>query len=236
MYRVSRKTGKQGTITPAIDGRRADELALIERCRAGEPAAQEELYLRHRRQVGANLYRVLGRRDDLDDLVQEVFVIAFRGLGRFRGEARLSTWLYRICVNVALARIRSRSRRPPPLPLSAAALEGRENVAAPGDPERALAAKQDRERVYRALEEMAPKKRIVLYLHEIEGLDLKEIAFLVEAHPVTVRTRLFYARREFYKLLVDDGSELPGELPRDLGDSGPPPARGTIPPGEEDAS
>src|SRR5690606_31077393 len=113
-------------------------------------------YLRHRRQVGANLYRVLGRRDDLDDLVQEVFVIAFRGLGRFRGEARLSTWLYRICVNVALARIRARSRRPPPLPLSATSLEGRE-AAADDDPERALRAKQDRERVYRALEEMSPK-------------------------------------------------------------------------------
>ena len=51
------------------------------------------------------------------------------------------------------------------------------------------------------------KKRIVLYLHEIEGRDLKEIAYLVDAHPVTVRTRLYYARREFYKLLAEDEEE-----------------------------
>src|SRR5580692_3532511 len=89
-----------------------DEAELIRRCRADERAAHDELYHRFRRQVAGNLYRVLGDRTDLDDLVQEVFVIAFRGLDRFRGDARLSTWLYRICVNVALGRIRTRKRRP----------------------------------------------------------------------------------------------------------------------------
>ncbi len=58
--------------------------------------------------------------------------------------------------------------------------------------------------MYRALQVLAPKKQIVLYLHEIEGLDLKEIAYLVESNPVTVRTRLFYARREFYRALAED--------------------------------
>src|SRR5262245_45857736 len=95
---------------------RLDEAELIRRCRKGERAAFEQLYREHRRMVAANLFRVLGERSDLDDLVQEVFVIAFRGLERFRGDAKLSTWLYRICVNVALGRLRSRSRKPPPLP------------------------------------------------------------------------------------------------------------------------
>src|SRR5262249_22560124 len=75
----------------------------------------------------------------------------------------------------------------------------------PETPERALERQQDRARVYRALDRMAPKKRIVLYLHEIEGLDLKDIAYMVDSNPVTVRTRLFYARREFYQLLAGDG-------------------------------
>ena len=82
------------------------------RCKADDRLAHDELYHRFRRQVAGNLYRVLGDRTDLDDLVQEVFVIAFRGLERFRGDARLSTWLYRICVNVALGKIRTRKRRP----------------------------------------------------------------------------------------------------------------------------
>ena len=146
---------------------------------------------------------MLGDRTDLDDLVQEVFVIAFRGLERFRGDARLSTWLYRICVNVALGRIRTRKRRPAAIgvaDLDAARRSDPSLIERPETPERTLERHQDRERVYRALELLAPKKRIVLYLHEIEGLDLKEIAYLVDSNPVTVRTRLFYARREFYRV------------------------------------
>ena len=72
---------------------------------------------------------------------------------------------------------------------------------------RRLQRRQDQERVYRALEALAPKKRIVLYLHEIEGLDLKEIAYLVDSNPVTVRTRLFYARKEFYRVLTGEPAE-----------------------------
>jgi RNA polymerase sigma-70 factor (ECF subfamily) len=182
----------------------ADEADLIERCRAHQRAAHDELYHRFRRQVAGNLYRVLGDRGDLDDLVQEVFVIAFRGLERFRGDARLSTWLYRICVNVALGRIRTRKRKPPPIgvvDLDSAAIDP-SLTDRPETPERSLERQRDRARVYAALETLAPKKRIVLYLHEIEGLDLKEIAYLVDSNPVTVRTRLFYARREFYDALV----------------------------------
>jgi RNA polymerase sigma-70 factor, ECF subfamily len=184
----------------------AEEADLIERCRRDERAAQDELYHRFRRQVAGNLYRVLGDRTDLDDLVQEVFVIAFRGLERFRGDARLSTWLYRICVNVALGRIRTRKRRPTAYSVQdlEATTPDPSLTERPETPERSLERRQDQERVYRALETLAPKKRVVLYLHEIEGLDLKEIAYLVDSNPVTVRTRLFYARREFYKAIAGE--------------------------------
>jgi RNA polymerase sigma-70 factor (ECF subfamily) len=183
-----------------------DEGELITRCRADERPAQDELYNRYRRQVAANLYRVLGDRTDLEDLVQEVFVIAFRGLERFRGDARLSTWLYRICVNVALGRIRTRKRRPAAFgvdDLDAAAIDP-SMTERPETPDKSLERRQDQERVYAALETLAPKKRIVLYLHEIEGLDLKEIAYIVGSNPVTVRTRLFYARRDFYKVIAGE--------------------------------
>jgi RNA polymerase sigma-70 factor, ECF subfamily len=197
---VKRETGPVAALDPA------DEADLIERCKRDDRAAQDELYHRFRRQVAGNLYRVMGDRSDLDDLVQEVFVIAFRGLERFRGDARLSTWLYRICVNVALGRIRTRRRRPTAIgmtDLDTAAIDP-SLTERPETPERSLQRRQDQERVHRALEMLAPKKRIVLYLHEIEGLDLKEIAYLVDSNPVTVRTRLFYARREFYKVLAGE--------------------------------
>jgi RNA polymerase sigma-70 factor (ECF subfamily) len=202
LLRVKRESGtfSTGALGPA------DEADLIKRCRASERAAQDELYHRFRRQVAGNLYRVLGDRTDLDDLVQEVFVIAFRGLDRFRGDARLSTWLYRICVNVALGRIRTRKRRPTAIGVDNLDLASPDPslVERPETPERSLERRRDQERVYQVLEQLAPKKRVVLYLHEIEGLDLKEIAYLVDSNPVTVRTRLFYARREFYKILAGE--------------------------------
>jgi len=202
--RVKRDTGSLAALDPA------DEADLIQRCRADERAAHDEFYHRFRRQVAGNLYRVLGDRTDLDDLVQEVFVIAFRGMERFRGDSKLSTWLYRICVNVALGRIRTRKRRPAAFGVTDldAAPHDPSLMERPETPERSLERRQDRERVYRALEALAPKKRIVLYLHEIEGMDLKEIAYLVESNPVTVRTRLFYARREFYRVLAGEPAEV----------------------------
>jgi RNA polymerase sigma-70 factor (ECF subfamily) len=177
-----------------------DEVELVTRCRRGERVAFEQLYRAHRRHVAANLYRVLGDRTELDDLVQEVFVIAFRGMERFRGEAKLSTWLYRIAVNVALGRLRARARRPPPVPVEPTA----EEAAVEGTPETLLAQREDVARVYRVLARLAPKKRIVLVLHEIQGLDIKEIAEIVAAPLVTVRTRLHYARKEFYRLIAGD--------------------------------
>jgi RNA polymerase sigma-70 factor (ECF subfamily) len=199
----------------------ADEAELIRRCRAGERAGQDEFYTRFKRTVAATLYRVLGDRTDLDDLVQEVFVIAFRGLDRFRGDARLSTWLYRICVNVALGKIRSRGRKPPPVAVQDldATAQAQTLIDRPETPERALERSRDRARVYRALDQLAPKKRLVLFLHEIEGLDLKDIAYMVDSNPVTVRTRLFYARREFYRVLAADGSgDVAGAMPDDDGE------------------
>lgn len=202
LQRVKRETGPTTALASV------DEADLIERCRAHERAAHDEFYHRFRRQVAGNLYRVIGDRADLDDLVQEVFVIAFRGLERFRGDARLSTWLYRICVNIALGRIRSRKRRPPPIGVAdlEETVSADPNADRPETPQQSLERRRDQETVYRALEHLAPKKRIVLYLHEIEGLDLKEIAYLVDSNPVTVRTRLFYARREFYKVLAGDAA------------------------------
>ena len=200
IVRVTRETGSTAALGPA------DEADLIARCRTDDRTAHEELYHRYRRQVAANLYRVLGDGHELDDLVQDVFVIAFRGLDSFRGDARLSTWLYRICVNVALGRIRTRVRRPPPVAVAEIAdVADLRATDRPETPERALEREQAKARVYRALDQLAPKKRIVLYLHEIEGLDLKDIAYLVDSNAVTVRTRLFYAKREFYKILAEDG-------------------------------
>src|SRR6516164_1541436 len=99
-------TGKLQCMLPADVG--AD---LIASCQRGDKEALGELYRRFRPEVTRNLYRVLGPgRGELEDVLQEVFIEAFRSIGRFRGDSKLSTWLYRVCVNVALQRLRKRKR------------------------------------------------------------------------------------------------------------------------------
>ncbi|MBT8493425.1 MAG: sigma-70 family RNA polymerase sigma factor [Deltaproteobacteria bacterium] len=201
--------GRKNRSTSGADYRER-EAELIERVVRGEREAEMELYRAHRRQVAANLYRVLGHADDLEDLIQEVFIIAFRGLGKFRRDSRLSTWLYRIAVNVALGNIRKRSRRPRTVLVAEA---GERRVADPAlSPYQQVARGQDRELCYRVMEMLAPKKRMVLYLHEIEGKDLKDIAAILGVNPVTIRTRLFYARREFHKLIDSEMQRLDTEV------------------------
>ena len=198
---------------PIVGGRPVEppELRdLIARCQAGERAALGDFYRRYRGEVAKNLQRVLGpssvARGDFEDVLQDVFIEAFRSIRRFRGDSKLSTWLYRVCVNIALQRLRKRKRlaevSPDEVPdkVNGSALAFRSEQT----PERGLDARRRLDAVYRVLDELAPKKRVVFILHEIEGREPKEIAGLVGAPVLTVRTRLHYARKEFYARVAAD--------------------------------
>jgi RNA polymerase sigma-70 factor (ECF subfamily) len=171
-----------------------DEIdGLVERARRGDRHAFSELFRRHVRQVTGLVYRMLGRSPDLEDVVQEVFLQVHRSLGDFRGQAKFSTWLHRVAVNVVLMhRRRARSR-----PFLTSEEPGRD-APAPRDAQPDLALDKERriEAFHRLLERLSDKKREVVLLHEIEGLAPAEIATLVGCPVLTVRTRLFYARKE----------------------------------------
>lgn len=172
---------------------------LIARCQRGEKEALGELYRQYRAEVARNLHRMLGPgRGDLEDVLQEVFIEVFRSIARFRGDAKITTWLYRVCVNVALQRLRKRKRR--------AEVSGDSVGERVTDetPERELDNRRRLDAVYRILDELSPKKRVVFILHEIEGREPKEIAGIVGAPVLTVRTRLHYARKEFYARAAGD--------------------------------
>lgn len=203
----------QASVTGSGDQRSAPELGaaedaeLVRRCREGDEAAFERLFLRHRGSVLALVHRLMGPGPELEDLVQDVFVQVLRTLGTFREEARFSTWLYRVALNVVLMHRRARGRRPrlvaeelaqPPIetgPSAHATLESRRRVAA----------------FYALLERLSEKKRTVFVLHELEGLPPARIAELVQAPVLTVRTRLFYARKELAQLVAAE-PVLAGEL------------------------
>ncbi|MBM4358571.1 MAG: sigma-70 family RNA polymerase sigma factor [Deltaproteobacteria bacterium] len=177
---------------------------LVERVQRGDRAAFAALFRRHAPIVTGIAYRMLGRSPDLEDVVQEVFVQVHRSLGEFRGQAKFSTWLHRVAVNVCLMHRRRARSRPQ---LSSDEFER----DAPADSQRARPDLQvDRERriaaFHRLLERLSEKKREVFVLHEIEGLPPSEIATLVGCPVLTVRTRLFYARKELGEMMRDEPS------------------------------
>ncbi len=184
---------------------------LIGRCQKGEKEALGELYRLYRAEVARNLHRMLGPgRGDLEDVLQEVFIEVFRSIGRFRGDAKITTWLYRVCVNVALQRLRKRKRRAEVSTDNVG--ERAPDIHGAETPERDLDNRRRLDAVYRILDELSPKKRVVFILHEIEGREPKEIAGIVGAPVLTVRTRLHYARKEFYARAASD-ARLDGVAP-----------------------
>jgi RNA polymerase sigma-70 factor (ECF subfamily) len=191
----------------AAEAKAAEDSELVRRCLQGEERAFERLFLRHRVSVTALVHRLLGPSPELEDLVQDVFVQVLRTLSTFRDEARFSTWLYRVALNVVLMHRRSRGRRPR---LVAEELALPAIDAAPS----AQDVLESRRRVatfYQLLERLSEKKRTVFVLHELEGLPPTRIAELVQSPVLTVRTRLFYARRELTQLIAAEPA-LAGEL------------------------
>jgi RNA polymerase sigma-70 factor (ECF subfamily) len=186
-----------------VKARMSDEDKLIERAAADDTAAFRELYNRHRADVARLVYRMLGGRGDLEDVIQEVFVQVHKSLKDFRGQSKLSTWLHRVTVNVVLMHRRAARSRPvfADEPLGEGLVHGAD-VAPDEDAER-----RERVRAFsRLLDRLADKKRIVFVLHELEGIAPAEIAKIVGAPVLTVRTRLFYARREIEAMLADEPS------------------------------
>jgi RNA polymerase sigma-70 factor (ECF subfamily) len=179
----------------------ADDDGLLQRAATGEAAAFRELFQRHKNDVTRLVYRMLAGSADLEDVVQEVFVQVFRSLKDFRGQSKFSTWLHRVTVNVVLMHRRSARSRPILTDEIPGDMVPDDRQALPDEDFERL----ERMRAFqRLLARLADKKRIVFVLHELEGLPPSEISEIVGAPILTVRTRLFYARRELEAMLADE--------------------------------
>lgn len=169
------------------------EAALVARCQAGDNRAWAEVYRELAPTVAAFLRRLNGPRADVDELVQQVFVELFAGIRRFRGDARLSTWLYRVAANVSAKAERASGRHRRRLFAWASALAT--GPLAEPDASGRVAARSELERVETALIKLNHIHRTVWILSEIEGLSLDEMAGAVGVGVGTVRSRLTKARR-----------------------------------------
>lgn len=178
---------------PADPAERLEE-ELVLRCRAGDAAAWRALYDRY---FGAieRLVLAVGIRDaEADDLCQEIFLIVYRHLRTFRGQARLSTWIHRIGVREAIRFARRRRLRQ-----RLAQLFQRDRPALlPADWSENASSRQ--RYLHELLDRLSPERRLALVLYEIEGLDVREVARLSNCAEATVWTRLHRARADLEKL------------------------------------
>jgi RNA polymerase sigma-70 factor (ECF subfamily) len=167
-----------------------DDRDLVARLRARDPAAFEELVRTYQHRVFGVALRMLGARADAEDVAQEVFLRVYRAVGEFRGEARLSTWLYGITSNLCLNRLaRADHTR-----------VSRDDDAVQGAPSEGIDAAEAAERseveaaLRQAIAELPDERRIVVVLRDVEGLSYDEIAQALALEPGTVRSRLHRAR------------------------------------------
>jgi RNA polymerase sigma-70 factor (ECF subfamily) len=187
-------------------GSAAADHGLIQRAATGDASAFKQLFQRHKSDVARLVYRMLGAtaaRRDLEDVVQEVFFQVFRSLPDFRGDAKFTTWLHRVTVNVVLMQRRAQKSRPTYTEEAPHDQLADDRSNWPDED----AARLERMRAFqRLLDRLAEKKRVVFVLHELEGMSPAEISEIVDAPVLTVRTRLFYARRELEAMMVSEPS------------------------------
>lgn len=171
------------------DPSRTDEALIAEWRRAGHGNCLDALVARHLRRVRAIVYQMVLNDSDADDLTQETFLRAFRGLANFNGTARFSTWLYRIALNVAHTHLKQVSRRGSTLPLH--------DAACPGEfaPDRQVLSEELQSEVSAAVANLSPALRAAVVLVTLQGLDVKDAAEIEECSVSTMYWRLHEARR-----------------------------------------
>jgi RNA polymerase sigma-70 factor (ECF subfamily) len=176
---------------------RADDMALVDRCRKGDLGAFEELYRQHAGRLYSVACRMVGNPSDAEDLLQEIFLSAHRKLDSFRGDSALGTWLYRLATNLCLDHLRSRAARTSQL---TGALDDEPGLADAGS--RTLAdSALTRMDLERALAQLPEGCRAAFVLHDIEGLEHREVADALGIAEGTSKSQVHKARLRLRALL-----------------------------------
>jgi RNA polymerase sigma-70 factor, ECF subfamily len=165
---------------------------LVARSVGGDAESFNELILRWERPIYALAYRTIGREEDARDVCQETFLRAFRALPGFRGQAKFSSWLYRIALNLCRDWIRRERRTPVVQPPEDVDLQELASAAEPSESIEDLVARRDLTRaVERVMASLPEEQRNAIILKEYHGLTFQEIADLVGCPLSTVKTRLY---------------------------------------------
>lgn len=184
-----------------------DEPKLVECARAGDLEAYDELIRRHQERIYGTVYHMTSNHEDANDLTQETFIKAFQALKSFKGGSSFYTWIYRIAVNKTINFLKQRKNR------SGMSLNDLDvNVENDPDlvalvshktPRRDAGLSELQEKLNEAMGKLSEVHRLVVTLHDIQGVPHEEIARIMDCNVGTVRSRLFYARQQLQGYLSD---------------------------------
>ena len=180
---------------------------LVRQAQAGDFEAYDELVRRYQERVYATLYHMTANHDDANDLAQEAFIKGFRALKSFKGDSSFFTWVYRIAVNKTINFLKQRKKR---TQMSLNDLDFNiehdpDFIALISDktPRRDLNLVELQEKLNEAMLKLSHLHRLVVTLHDIQGLSHDEISKIMDCNTGTVRSRLFYARQQLQAYLSD---------------------------------
>jgi len=208
----SPKAADPGSTRAAAQAKGAYDRELVRRAQGNDKEAYEELIKRHQQRVFAVAAGILRRHEDIEDIVQQVFIKAYFSLKRFDGRAAFSTWLYRITLNECWDLLRKKKVRPL-LYESDLSEEQAQRVAdsesdGPGPDIRQRL--ENRQRVEQLLEGLEERDKLMLILKEVEGFSIEEIAEVLDLNANTVKVRLFRARGRVVKQAAERDKKAKG--------------------------
>lgn len=189
------------------NGAKPDDHQLVRSAQGGDLAAYDELVRRYQERIYATLYHMTSNHEDANDLAQESFIKAFQAIKSFKGDSSFFTWLYRIAVNKTINFLKQRKNR---INLSLNDLDiNAENdpdlvsLVSEKNPRRDMSLKELQEKLNAAMLRLSEDHRLVVTLHDIQGLSHDEIGKIMDCNVGTVRSRLFYARQQLQGFLSD---------------------------------
>lgn len=175
-----------------------DDLLIVQRVQAGDKLAFNLLVSKYHRRVARLLTRMVRNQEDIEDVVQETFIKAYRAIGNFRGDSAFYTWIYRIAINTAKNLLVTQGRRPSTLKESndgdSETFEDNAALSNIDTPESLYQTKQIGEAVNEAMSALPEELRSAIVMREIDGLSYEEIAAAMDCPIGTVRSRIFRAR------------------------------------------
>ncbi|HUD46145.1 MAG TPA: sigma-70 family RNA polymerase sigma factor [Candidatus Baltobacteraceae bacterium] len=184
-----------------------DDLTLVRRAQQEDIEAYDQLVRRYQERVYATVYHMTSNHEDAHDLVQETFIKAFRALKSFKGDSSFYTWVYRIAVNKTINFLKQRKNR---VQISLNDVDfNAENdpdlvaLVSEKTPRRDLNLLELQEKLNGAMQKLSEHHRMVVTLHDIQGLSHEEIGKIMDCNVGTVRSRLFYARQQLQAYLSD---------------------------------